>query len=261
MPHRPVRPAPAAGSIVHPARDPVGADEAVLGVRVLAHRDRGVVRVVHGSILGMDGRLPVHHLGIRLGAAEQAVGSGPLEELLEAPVREGEDDVHVLADHVEQAREALAHLREPRGRIVARGDVRDDAGDAHGAVGVAAGASPVPHEPRDAVEPDQAVGDLGVLAEVEALVEALVVGLVVRVDAGLPEAVPSSHRHRSAKEASELRPGAVADVAAVRGDRPRVHMLLEQVENLREVVLVGQRRERREHRSVWFSYRQLTDLA
>jgi len=89
----------------------------------------------------------------------------------------------VRADHVEQTREALARLGEPRGRLVARGEVRDDAGDAHGAVGAATGARPVPEEPRDAVEPDQAVGHLGVLADVEALVEALVLGLVVRVDA------------------------------------------------------------------------------
>ena len=205
--HRTVRTAPAAGAIVHPARDPVGADEAVLGVRVLAHRDRGVVGVVHGAILGVDGRLPVHHLGIRDRAAEQAVGSRPLEELLEPSVREGEHDVDVLADHVEQAREALAHLGEPRGRIVARGDVRDDAGDAHACRrGRGGGARPVPHEPRDAVEPDQAVGDLGVLAEVESLVEALVVGLVVRVDTRLPEPVPPPHRHRPAEEAGELRP-------------------------------------------------------
>ena len=189
---RAVRAAPAAGAVVHPARDPVGADQAVLDVRVLARRERGVVGVVHGPVLGVDGRFPVLHLGVRDGAAEQPIGARALEELLEAPVREGEHDVDVLADHVEQAGEALARLGEPRGRLVARGDVGDDAGHPHGAVGAAAGPGAIPQEPRDAVEPEQPVGDLGVLADEQALVEALVLGLVVRVDARLPEPLPAA---------------------------------------------------------------------
>ena len=77
----------------------------------------------------------------------------------------GERQVHVLADDVEQAREPLARLgqraRRPRARAVTSETMPCDE---HAAVGPRGAGGAVPQDPGDAVEPEQAVGDLGVLA-------------------------------------------------------------------------------------------------
>ena len=99
------------GAVVDPARDPVRADQAVLDVALLAGGERGVERVVCGAVVRVQRGVPVLHLGVGLGAAEQAVGAGTLEELLEAPVGERLRHVDVLADDVEQASEAVARPR------------------------------------------------------------------------------------------------------------------------------------------------------
>ena len=89
---------------MHPARDPVGADEAVHDLCVLAPAERLVERVVVAAVIRMHGRVPVDHVRVGLGAAEQPVSAGALEELLERAVREGEREVDVRADDVEEAR-------------------------------------------------------------------------------------------------------------------------------------------------------------
>ena len=62
----------------------------------------------------MDRGIPVLHLGVRDRSAEQPVRARALENLADAPVGQRLRDVHVLADDVEQAREAIARLRQPR---------------------------------------------------------------------------------------------------------------------------------------------------
>ena len=77
------------GAVVHPARDPVGADQPVLDVALLPFGERVVEGVVRGAVLGVQGRVPVLHLRVGRGAAQQAVGAGSLEQLLEAAVGMG----------------------------------------------------------------------------------------------------------------------------------------------------------------------------
>ena len=114
---------------------------------LLAAGERGVERVVGGPVVGVDGGVPVLHLGVGLGAAEQPVGAGPLEQLLDAAVGMRQREVDVLADDVEQAREALARPRP--GALSAssrRRDVGDDAADEHAAVGPAPRAGAIPED-------------------------------------------------------------------------------------------------------------------
>ena len=77
----------------------------------------------------MERGLPVRHLRVGLGAAEQPIGARALEELLEAAVRMGEGEVDVLADDIEETREAIARLGEAHGGLRARRDVGEDAPD------------------------------------------------------------------------------------------------------------------------------------
>ena len=99
-------------AVVHPAGDAVGAAEAVLDLGVDARRERRVEGVVLRAVVGMDGGVPVLHLGVRLGAAQQPVGARTLEELLQAAVRIRHGEVDVLAHDVEEPREAVAGERE-----------------------------------------------------------------------------------------------------------------------------------------------------
>jgi hypothetical protein len=104
---------PGRGPIVHPARDAVGSAQAVLDVGVAAGGQRAVERVIGRAVVRMQGRLPVLHLGVGHRAAEQPVGPGPLEQLLDAAVGEREREIHVLPDDVQQAAEAVAGLGQP----------------------------------------------------------------------------------------------------------------------------------------------------
>ena len=172
---------------MHPTRDPVGADQAVGDVSVLAPAERLVERVVVATVIRMHGRVPIDHLRVRLRPAEQAVSARALEQLLQRAVRQGEREIDVSADDVEEAGEAVARLGEPRGGLLAGGDVGDDALDEHAAVGLRARPRAIAQRARDSVEPDEAVGRLGVLAAQQAAVERLVLRPVRGRDARLPE--------------------------------------------------------------------------
>jgi hypothetical protein len=206
-----------AGAVVHPAGDPVRTAEPVFDIGRLATGQRQVERVVGRAVVGMDGRLPVGHLRVGLRAAEQAVAARALEELFDLAVGVGEGEVHVLADDVEQAREPVGRLRQSRGRLGARGDVGDDPVDQDAAVRLWSRPRAVPEHASLAVEPAQAVRDLGVLAAEERLVERGVPAPVVGMDARFPERPRLDVRRRfAAEEALEGGPGGVVDVVAVR---------------------------------------------
>ena len=123
---------------------------------------------------GCEGRVPVLHLRVGIGAAQQAVRAGSLEHLLEASVGMGQRQVHVLAGDVEQAGEPLAHLGQARIDLLALGDVGDDAVDDTLPSRLRTRAGAVPQDPGDTVESAQPVGDLGVLAAQQPVVELLV---------------------------------------------------------------------------------------
>ena len=76
-------------AVVDPARHAVGADQAVLDVAFTARAQGPVERIVGRAVLGVDGGVPVDHAGVGLGAAEQAVGAGALEDLLQRARRHG----------------------------------------------------------------------------------------------------------------------------------------------------------------------------
>ena len=232
---RPVWKAAGRGAVVHPARDPVGADQAVLDVAPLAAGERVVEGVVRGPVLRVQGRLPVLHLGVGRGAAQQAVRAGPLEHLLDPSVGMRQRQVHVLAGDVEQAGEPLAHLGQARIGLHAPRDVGDDALDGHAAVAPATRAGAVPQHPGDAVEPEQPVGDLRVLAAQQPAVEAARSRPGRRRGRATPRATDLAGGSRPAEEALERRPVRVMDVLAVERHLARVHELLEQVEDAREV--------------------------
>ena len=106
---RAIRAPAAGGPVVHPARDPVGADEAVHDLSVLAPAERLVERVVVATVIRVHGRVPVDHVRVGLRAAEQTVSAGALEQLLERAVRQGECEIDVRADDVERpAKRSLA---------------------------------------------------------------------------------------------------------------------------------------------------------
>jgi hypothetical protein len=184
----------------------------------------------------MQRRLPVLHLRVRFGPAEQPVRARALEELLDAAVGERAREVDVLADHVEQTAEAIARLRQARVGLLAPRDVGDDAADHHGPVRPPLRAGAVLDRAGDAVEAQQPVFRLGVLAAQQGGVEPLVDGPVVGMDARLPEL---ARRHAlgelAADEARPRRRGRVADVVAVRGDLTGVDLLLEEVEDARNL--------------------------
>ena len=115
----PVRPAAGHGAVVHPAGDAVRAGQAVLGIGVRPGGERLDHRVVAAAVGRMDRGIPVLHLGVGDRAAEQPVGARALEQLAEAAVGKRLREVHVLADDVEQASEAVARLGQPRVGLVA----------------------------------------------------------------------------------------------------------------------------------------------
>ena len=229
---RAVRQPAGARAVVHPARDAVRAGEAVLDVGVLAGGQRAVELVVGGAVGRVERGLPVLHLGIGHRAAEQPVRARALEELLDAAVRERLGEIDVLAHDVEQAAEAVARLRQSRVGLLAPRDVGDDAPDQDAAVGLAQRPRAVLDDARDAVDADDAVLDLGVLAAQQGLVEARVRVPVLGVDARLPELAPLDAGRRCAAQVQ--RPDRVrraGDEVAVRCDLAGVDALLEQVEN------------------------------
>ena len=160
--HRPVAPAPRRGAIVDPARHAVGADQAVLDVALAPGAELAVEGLVGRTIVGVDRGVPVDHLGIRLGAAEQAVRPRPLEHLLDAPVGVDDGKVDVLADDVEQAGEPVGGFRRARVGLGASADVRDEPLHEHASVGATDGAGAVADQPGDAVEPGDAVAGLAI---------------------------------------------------------------------------------------------------
>ena len=229
---RPVGPPASRGTIVHPARDPVGAVQPVLDVGILSGGKRCVERVVRGTIGRMERRLPVLHLRVRLGPAEQPVRARPLEELLDPAVGEHLGEVDVLADHVEQAFEALVRLRQSRSRLLPPRDVREDAADQHAAVRPAQWSRPVLDHPGDAVHADHAVLDLRVLTAQQPAIELRIPLPVVAMDPRLPVlARGDAVRDRAAEEARAHRRRRAVDVVAVQRDLSRVDLLLEEVED------------------------------
>ncbi len=183
----------------------------------------------------MHGGVPVDHVRVGLGAAEQPISAGALEELLKRAVRESEREVDVSADDVEEAREAVARLGEARGGLLAGGDVGDDALDEHAAVGLRARAGAISKRARDSVETDEPVGRLGILAAQQALVERFVERPVRGRDPRLPErSLLDAFRERPADQALDGDRRLVVDVAAVLRDLPGVDVLLEEVEDPRQ---------------------------
>jgi hypothetical protein len=218
------------------ARDPVRPGQAVLDVGLPPGGERFVERVVGGAVGRMQRRLPVLHLRIGLGTAEQAVRARPLEELLDAAVGLDLRQVDVLADDVQQAGEAIARLRQPRDRVLASRDVGDDAADQHGAVGPAERARAVLDHARHAVEGEHAVLRLRVLATQQRAVERLVRLPVVGMDARLPElARGHAGRRLAAEERDADRRRRVGHEVTVRRHHARVYLLLEQVEDVGEL--------------------------
>ena len=172
---------------MHPAGDAVGTDEAVRDLCVLAPAERLVERVVVATVIRVHGRVPVDHVRVGLGAAEQTVSAGALKQLLERAVRQGKCEIDVRPDDVEKAGEAVARLSEAGCGLLADGDVGDDPFDEHAAVGLRARAGAIPQRARDPVEADEPIGHLGIVATQQAVVERLVLGPVRRGDPRLPE--------------------------------------------------------------------------
>jgi hypothetical protein len=110
-------------AVVHPARDPVGPAQPVFDVCALARCERGDERVVRRTVVGVEGCVPVLHCAIGLGASEHPVRAGALEQLLQPAVGMGQRQIDVLADHVEQPRDAVTGDPKPRGDLVARCDI------------------------------------------------------------------------------------------------------------------------------------------
>jgi hypothetical protein len=102
------------GAIADPARDAVGALQAVLDLGGLAAAQAVVERDVGGAVVRMDRRVPVGHLRVGLRAAQQALRARALEDLADRPVRQHLREVDVFPEHVEQACEAVALLRQTR---------------------------------------------------------------------------------------------------------------------------------------------------
>ena len=190
---RAVRARATCAAVVDPAGDPVGPDQAVRDLRVLAPSQRPVEGVVRGPIVGVHGGVPVGHLGVGLGTAEQPVAAGALEQLLHPAVGVPEREVDVGADHIQEAGEAVAGLVEAGGGLLARGDVGDDAFDADAAVGQATRACAIAQNPRGAVQAGHAIRHLGVLAVQQGAVERRVLRPVRGRDARLPEVVQRRH--------------------------------------------------------------------
>jgi hypothetical protein len=217
---------------VHPAGDPVGSDQAVRDLRVLAPRQRAVEGVVHWPIVSVHRRVPVGHLGVGLRAAEQSVAAGALKQLLHLAVGVPEREVDVGADHIQEAGEAVAGLVKAGGGLLARGDVGDNALDAHAAVGQATRAGAIAQNPRGAVQAGHAIRHLGVLAVQQGAVERRVLRPVRGRDARLPESSGVDlGRGGAADQALDGRHRREVHVAPVRGDRAGVDVLLEQVED------------------------------
>ena len=136
------------------------------------------------------------------------------------------------AHHIQEACEAVAGLVEAGSGLLARGDVGDDALDADAAVRQPTRAGAIAQDPRNPVEPDNAIRDLGVLSVQQGAVERFVLGPVRGRDARLPK--PSSldvWRGGPADQALDGRHRRVVHVATVRGDLAGVDMLFEQVED------------------------------
>jgi hypothetical protein len=224
-------------AVMHPAGDAVEADQPVDDLAVLALGQREVELLVGGPVVGVHRVVPVHHLGVGLGPAQEPVAAGPLEELLHGAVlREGDRQVDVRADDVEQAREAVVRLGRAGGRLLARGQVGDDPVDEHAAVALRPRAGAVAQDARDAVEGRDPVGDLGVLAVEQPAVEGLVGGPVVGQDPRLPELAALGARGYLATEQRSDRPlRRVVDVRPGRRDLARVDVLLEEIEDAREL--------------------------
>ncbi len=202
--------APRLRAVVDPARDPVGTAQPVLDVGLAPGAELEVEGVIGLAVVGMDRRVPVDHVGIGLGPAQQAVGARALEELLQAAVAVGDRQVDVLADDVEQAREALAGLGGACVRLGADRDVGEDPVHAHAAVRAADRAGPVAEGAHHAVQAGHAVGRVRILAAQQPAVEPRVLGPVVGVDHRLPQraglGARGHRRRRTAARASGWRP-------------------------------------------------------
>ena len=227
--------APRLRAVVDPARDPVGTAQPVLDVGLAPGAELEVEGVIGLAVVGMDRRVPVDHVGIGLGPAQQPVGARALEELLQAAVAVGDRQVDVLADDVEQAREALAGLGGACVRLGADGDVGEDPVHAHAAVRAADRAGPVAEGPHHTVQAGHAIGRVSILAAQQPAVEPRVLGPVVGVDHRLPQrAGLGPGRHRAAEQPLEPGAGGHGDVAPVRRDVADVEVLLEKIEDGRD---------------------------
>ena len=217
---------------MNPARDPVGADQAVRDISVHAPAERLVERVVIRTVIRVHGHVPIDHLGVGLRPTEEAISARALEQLLQRAVRQGERQIDVSTDDVEEACEAPARLGEPLGVLLAGGDVGDDAFDEHAAVRLRARTRAIAQRARDSVDPDEAIRDLGVVTAQQAAVERLVLRPVRGRDARLPERpVLDALGDGSADQALGGERRGVMDIAAVRRDLAGVDVLLEEVED------------------------------
>ena len=126
------------GTVVDPSGHAIGADQTVQDFAVTTLAQPAIELVIGSSVIRMHRRIPVHHLRIRLRPTQKPVSARALEQLLEAAVRVGKREVHVCADHVQEAREPAIRLRQPRRGLLAHRDVRDDAVDQHAAVALRA---------------------------------------------------------------------------------------------------------------------------
>ena len=158
------------GAVVDPARDAVGADQPVLGVALLAGGERLVEGVVHGPVLEVDRGLPVRPS--RRPAPPRPAG-GRRRDPGTAPPG-GRRDARSPGRRARRSRPAgrvkrsLASAR--RASVSLRGgDVGDDPADQRHAGRPALRPGAVPEDPGDAVQPQQPVGDLRVLARQQAL--------------------------------------------------------------------------------------------
>ena len=242
---RAVGPGPRRGAVVDPARDPVRAPQPVLNLAALAADQSRVEVVVGAAILGMDRRLPVLHLGVGLGAAEEAIGARALEQLPDGAVGLGGRDVDMLADDVEEGEEAIGGLRGARVRLGAAGHVADDPLDDEPAVRLADGPGSVADASRHPVEAHDAIDDLGLGARAQLRMEPVALPTVLWMDERAPESTELNvPRLGAADEAVDRGAGKTADVLAGGGELADVHELFEQIEHAGERGGVDRRRPR-----------------